>query len=101
MKIFLDDIRQEPDGWRRTLHAGETVSLLKQCQDESVPVEALSLDNDLGLGEPEGRTVLDWLEEQAFTVPCFRLPDRILVHSANAPARQRMEAVIARLERLR
>lgn len=85
MKIFLDDIRQEPDGWRRTLHAGETVSLLKQCQDEGVPVEALSLDNDLGLGEPEGRTVLDWLEEQAFTVPCFRLPDKMLVHSANAP----------------
>lgn len=101
MKIFLDDIRQEPDGWRRTLHAGETVSLLKRCQDEGVPVEALSLDNDLGLGEHEGRTVLDWLEEMAFTNPCFRLPDRILVHSANAPARQRMEAVIARLERLR
>lgn len=101
MKIFLDDIRQEPNGWRRTFHAEETVSLLKQCQDEGVPVEALSLDNDLGLGEPEGRTVLDWLEEQAFTVPSFRLPVRILVHSANAPARQRMEAVIARLDFLR
>lgn len=100
MKIFLDDCRKEPSGWVRTLHADETVSLLKQCQDEGVPVEALSLDNDLGLEEPEGRTVLDWLEEQAFTIQNFRLPDIVLVHSANAPARQRMEAVIARLERM-
>ena len=97
MKIFLDDIRQEPEGWCRTLHAKETVNLLKQCQAEGIQVEALSLDNDLGLGEPEGRTVLDWLEEMAFTCPNFRLPDRVLVHSANAAARQRMETVIRRL----
>lgn len=101
MKIFLDDVRPAPEGWVFVCHVADAISLLKQCQDEGVPVEALSLDNDLGLGEPEGRTVLDWLEEQAFTVPCFRLPDRMLVHSANAPARQRMEAVIARLASLR
>lgn len=101
MKIFLDDARPAPEGWVFVCHAADAISLLKQCQDEGVPVEALSLDNDLGLGEPEGRTVLDWLEEQAFTIQDFRLPDIMLVHSANAPARQRMEAVIARLECLR
>jgi hypothetical protein len=97
MKIFLDDCRMEPQGWTRMLHAASVIAMLEECAGNGLNVEELSLDNDLGLDEPEGKTVLDWLEERRHFEPSFPLPGRILVHSANPVARQRMNAVIERL----
>ena len=97
MKIFLDDCRQEPNGWKRLYHVDEVFSVIQECNDKNVPIEVLSLDNDLGLGEAEGREVLDWLEWMRFDNPDFLLPEQIVVHSANPVARQRMETVIAKL----
>lgn len=45
MKIYLDDIREAPEGWIRTMTVDATFELLKYNK-----VEALSLDNDLGSG---------------------------------------------------
>lgn len=97
ISIYLDDIRPAPSGFVRTYTAAETVDLLKQCQKDGTQVHILSLDNDLGEGQPEGYTVLDWIEEQVFTDKSFVLPDVILVHSANPSAKARMEMVIERL----
>ncbi len=99
MKIYLDDCRQEPQGWTRTLKVEETIALLARCQESGQVVEIVSLDNDLGLGLAEGRKVLDWLEEQRHYDPSFILPEKVVVHSANPVARQRMETVIERLYR--
>lgn len=97
MKIFLDDCRQEPSGWARTHQVDETIGLLMKCQESGEIVEVVSLDNDLGADVPEGRKVLDWLEETKHFNPDFILPEKVVVHSANPVARQRMETVISRL----
>ena len=97
MKIFLDDCRQEPSGWVRTRQVDETIGLLEESQAGGLVVEVVSLDNDLGADIPEGRKVLDWLEERKHCDPNFILPGKVIVHSANPVARQRMETVIERL----
>jgi len=97
MKIFLDDCRQEPSGWTRTHQVDETIGLLVKCQERGETVEVVSLDNDLGADVLEGRKVLDWLEEMKHFNPDFNLPKKVVVHSANPVARQRMETVIKRL----
>lgn len=97
MKIFLDDCRQEPSGWARTHQVDETIGLLVKCQESGEVVEVVSLDNDLGADVLEGRKVLDWLEEMKHFNPDFNLPKKVVVHSANPVARQRMETVIKRL----
>jgi hypothetical protein len=63
VKVFLDDARQEPDGWTRTYTARETIELLKTGE-----VTHLSLDHDLGV-RPEGAddtgyAVLAFLEQE-------------------------------------
>ena len=97
MKVFLDDCREAPNGWERLCHALDVISLLDGCSKRNIRIEILSLDNDLGLEEAEGREVLDWLEWAKFVDPDFLFPDRIVVHSANPVARQRMETVIRKL----
>ena len=97
ISIFLDDLRPTPNGYERTYTAPETIALIQDCQNKNITIDILSLDNDLGDGEAEGCTVLDWLEEQFFEDTSFQLPDNIVVHSDNAAACERMEMLIARL----
>lgn len=97
ISIFLDDLRPTPTGFERTYTVPETVELIQNCQEKNIAIDILSLDNDLGEGEAEGYTLLDWLEEQFFEDDNFLLPQKIVVHSDNAAARERMEMVIARL----
>ena len=97
ISIFLDDLRQTPKGFERTYTVPETINLIQNCQEKHVEIDVLSLDNDLGDGEAEGYTILDWMEEQFFEDESFPLPKKIVVHSDNAAARERMETVIARL----
>jgi hypothetical protein len=92
--IYLDDERQTPPGFARTFTVESTIALLGR-QDEAVGT--LSLDNDLGEGQPEGRMVVRYLEEQRFNDPSFPLPERILVHSANPVAAADMRAGIRNL----
>lgn len=83
MKIYLDDIRDAPEGWTRTYFVEETIELLKE---NSGKVGVISLDNDLGQGYVEGRKVIDWLEEQAHLGNFDVIPKRILIHSSNTVA---------------
>jgi len=100
LKIWLDDIRKEPEGWRRTLTVEETVGVLESCLRDGVCVECLSLDNDLGEGLKEGRHVLDWIEMQAYSNPCYVPPRSILVHSSNSAARLWMDGALKSIKRL-
>jgi hypothetical protein len=96
MRVFLDDVRTPPDTtWRLVLHAADAIALLA-----TGGVTEISLDNDLGENEPEGFTVANWIERQAFTHPTFVIPV-VRVHSANPVARQRMRITIERIERAR
>lgn len=93
MKVFLDDVRVTPDGWVRTYWPDEVIALLQTGE-----VTDLSLDHDLGDDERgTGYTALVWLEEQV--VIHGMTPPRLTIHSANPPARRKMEAAIASIER--
>ncbi len=96
MKVYLDDIRTPPDeGWVLVPTTRAAIDLLA-----SGAVTHVSLDNDLGEGEPEGYLVANWLERRVLTDPAFPIPV-VTVHSANPVARQRMQAAIANIERAR
>ena len=84
MKVFLDDLRTEPDGWVRVFWPDQAIDLL-----ESGLVTDISLDHDLGDDQRgTGYDVLLWIEE-AVHLRNFS-PPRMQVHSANTSARLRM-----------
>ncbi len=90
MKIFLDDVRDTPEGYVRCYWPEEVIELLK-----THPVSELSLDHDLGDDEKgTGYDVLKWIEEEVYTNN-FNPPKVIKVHSANPIAKQRMLSAIA------
>lgn len=85
MKVYLDDERQTPNGWKRVYWPEEAIELL-----EAGVVEEISLDHDLGDdAHGTGYDVVLWIEEQVI-VNSFK-PPLIKVHSANSSARQKME----------
>ncbi|HEX8956348.1 MAG TPA: cyclic-phosphate processing receiver domain-containing protein [Burkholderiaceae bacterium] len=94
MKVFLDDERETPKGWTRVYWPDEAIALLKAGQ-----VEEISLDHDLGDDERgTGYDVILWIEE-AVAEQGF-VPPRMVVHSANSSARQKMDAGIASIMRM-
>jgi hypothetical protein len=95
MKVFLDDLRDTPEGWTRTYTVEETIELLK-----TRTVSELSLDNDLGEGQPEGYIVADALEEIVYLDETFPIPI-ITVHSSNAARVEYMQRAIASIKRMR
>lgn len=90
LKVFLDDCRDAPWGWIRTVTVEDTVRLL-----ETGLVEELSLDHDLGATDPshDGYAVLNWIEEMVHTEDEFVLPT-LNIHSANPPAVKRMNEAV-------
>jgi hypothetical protein len=92
MKVYLDDERPTPEGWTRVQTPEDAIELLKANR-----VTQLSLDHDLGLSdERTGYAVLLWIEQQV--VENGFLPPRIMIHSANAGARARMDAAVESIE---
>lgn len=95
VKVYLDDTRQEPEGWVRCWWPQEAIKLL-----ETGEVKEISLDHDLGddaIGT--GYDVLLWMEEAVFDG--FTPPEKISIHSANPVGRKRMEQAIASIRRMR
>lgn len=93
MRIFLDDERPTPEGWVRAYWPHEVIALLK-----AGGVTEVSLDHDLGDDKKgTGYDVILWLEE-AVAVRAFK-PPQVIVHSANASARIKMESGIASIQR--
>lgn len=86
MKIYLDDERTTPEGFIRTYLVEETIELIKRNNGY---IEAVSLDNDLGMGLQEGRKVLEWIEKEAFHNTLLPIPE-IIIHTANPVARDQM-----------
>ena len=94
VKVFLDDRRPTPEGWIRAYWPDEVIAFLQTGE-----VTELSLDHDLGDDQRgTGYDVLVWLEE-AVVVRQMQPPASIIIHSANAAARQRMEAAVRSIRR--
>jgi hypothetical protein len=99
MRVWLDDVREAPDGWAHVRTPDEAIELLNSGE-----VEEISLDHDLGLATPEseptGYDVLVWLE-QAIATEAWTYPvPTIHVHSANPVGWRRMEQAIESIQRL-
>lgn len=93
MRLFLDDVRQAPEGWVRAYTAQEAIDFLA-----AGGVGEISLDHDLGPPEAgTGYDVATWIEEHA---AAGVLPPLMWsVHSANPVGRGRMEAALRSAER--
>jgi hypothetical protein len=93
MKVYLDDVRDTPDGWVRAYTAKEAIQLLIDNN-----VAEISLDHDLGDESVSlcgnGYDVVKWIEIHAHCNKDFNIP-KMTVHSSNPPARVRMEQAIA------
>lgn len=112
MRLWLDDVRPAPEGyrWVKTVESAifeitrynrESDWIWKQYilgninredlerYDQIWSIEEISCDNDLGENEVEGYKLLNWLEATHRNIP-------IRIHSDNPIARQRMELIIER-----
>lgn len=87
-RLWLDDERPAPSGWLWVYTVAEAIAMLEQGH-----ITEISLDNDLGAGEPEGYLVADWIEEQAVFGKLGRIK-RLYVHTRNSVARDRMAAAL-------
>lgn len=77
--VFLDDARRCPPGFVYARSAEECLLLLKECE-----VDVLSLDYDLGWGQPSGMDAVCGL------IAAGRFPRRIYLHTSSDVGRQRM-----------
>ena len=93
MKIYLDDIRNTPDGWVRCYWPNEVLSLM-----DTYLVEEISLDHDLGDdSRGTGYDVLLRMEEMSRFGQLKYLP-KITIHSANPVGKQKMLIAINKIK---
>ena len=92
MKIYLDDIRDAPEGWTKVETVEMAIQLLKMGD-----VEEISLDHDLGENRKTGYEVAKWIEKQVITKGF--IPPVIFIHSANPVGRKNIEAAIKRIRK--
>lgn len=77
--VYLDDYRTCPEGFVHARNAEECLLLLQECD-----VDVLSLDYDLGWGQPSGMDVVRGL------IASNRYPKRIYLHTSSDSGRQHM-----------
>lgn len=98
LKVYLDDIREAPEGWVGTdnpdfIYLGLMNGTIKE----------LSLDHDLGDEiDATGYDVLLWIEEKLFykELPVENVPEKIYIHSANPVGRDKMEIAIKVIDQM-
>ena len=71
--LFVDDCRPAPDGWELARNLAETRAWVTA---NGAP-DVVSLDHDMGDGEPTGLDIARWMLE------AMALPRLCMVHSAN------------------
>lgn len=86
MKLWLDDVREAPEGWFRVTSSAAALAYLRY---ESDKLEAISLDHDLGLWDT-GMPVAEALAKNVDKL--FHI--RVYVHSMNPVGAERMKQVL-------
>ncbi len=101
MKIFLDDVRSpvgnitaEPDEWLWVKTAPEAFNLIV-----AGGVEEISLDHDLGDGQPTGYDLCKWIMEVVFKKRLKSVP-LMSIHSMNPVGAENMNQMIKTIRRL-
>lgn len=94
MRLFVDDVRDIPNGYICARNYSSAIGMLIVGEFEEI-----SLDHDLG-EEKTGYDILCWIEYQMVTNG-FKPPKKIRIHSSNPVGRMRMEQVIKSIEEKR
>lgn len=92
MKIWVDDIREVPDGYIGCKSVNETIKLMEKLEAEGIVIQLIDLDHDLGDYAVDGGDairILDYLVENEKYYP-------IQIHTSNPVGRANMERVIKR-----
>lgn len=80
-RLFLDDLRPAPEGWRLVKTARDMICLMLLHQEMDDKVVAISLDHDLDEGLPDGTNFVQAMISLHLHVPV------VYMHSANPSGR--------------
>ena len=92
MKIWLDDLRPAPQGYKAVKSVNEAIATIIEAEAQGIEIEIMDLDHDLGDYAGDGGDAikfLDWLAERETFYP-------IELHTANPVGRANMERMIER-----
>lgn len=92
MKIYLDDLRECPNGFTLCRSVNEAIKMIINCENNNIPIELVSLDHDLGdysYDGGDGIKLLDFLCERQTFYP-------ISLHTMNPVGRANMLRTINR-----
>ena len=92
MKLWIDDVRPAPAGYRWCKSVYNTINIIEFLEANEEPIELLDLDHDAGEFAFWGGDyikLLDWLEETGRNYP-------IRIHSMNLVGVANMRAIIER-----
>ena len=96
MKLWLDDIREAPDGW--TWYTSPWTALRHVlCMEQEIT--EWSLDHDLGLDVPSGHDFLSMILTLIDRGCSIHIPENITLHSMNPVGRDNMLMVLEEIKR--
>ena len=90
IRIYLDDIREAPNGFVRTKSVNETIKLIEDSEKNNVSISLIDLDHDLGDYSSDGGDaikLLDWLVERNTLYP-------VKLHTMNVVGKDNMLKII-------
>lgn len=94
LKLFVDDIRECPEGWHPARTLTEAVRVLA-----TMPVAVVSLDHDIESQDYSGRR---FNSMETFATVAYYLaamdpgdrPKKVFIHTSNPDGARRMEAIL-------
>ena len=96
MLVYLDDLRDTPEGWVRAYTVPELIDIFREHASE---ITHMSLDHDLGYNQKSGYEFMRWLEIQVSAGKFNKIPN-IEFHTANPVGRDQMELVLQSIKRI-
>ena len=97
MRLWIDDIRYPPEGWRwiKTVKEAQRICCEYINSKNELEIELISLDHDAGDYKPDYIEFLNWLEFKQ-EVCEWKINTIFLIHSMNAVGAERMRQIIRR-----
>lgn len=89
IRIYLDDIRDCPNGWKVARNVVEAIDIINKHKGTF----DVSLDHDLGPDEWNGTTLVKWF------INTERYPNIAYIHTANPVGRKNIEFDLAIMRR--
>lgn len=90
MKLWVDDLRPAPEGWRWVKTSQDAIDRLIWARSEFLPqCDEISFDHDLG-GDDTTRRVVLWMAENDYWPPVVK------VHTANPVGRDWLVGMVTR-----